>query len=76
MYVRDRVALEELERIERKESNAKRARRLRIVILAMQGWTAPAIAMSTGLSRRACQDWVRRFNEAGLRGLEDRVWSK
>ena len=71
MYVRDRVALKELERIERKEPNAKRAKRLRIVILAMQGWTAPAIAMSTGLSRRACQDWVRRFNEAGLPGLED-----
>lgn len=71
MYVHERVALKELERIERKEPNAKRAKRLRIVILAMQGWTAPAIAMSTGLSRRACQNWVRRFNEAGLVGLED-----
>ena len=72
MYVRDRVALEELERIERKEPKARRAKRLRIVILAMRGWPAPSIAMSTGLSRRACQDWVRRFNEAGLPGLEDR----
>lgn len=72
MYVRDRVALEELERIERKERDAKRAKRLRIVILAMKGWTAPAIAMSTGLSRRACQDCIRRFNEEGLSGLEDR----
>ena len=72
MYVRDRIALVELERIERKEPDAKRARRLRIVILAMRGWTAPVIAMSTGLSRRACQDWVRRFNEAGLPGLKDR----
>jgi transposase len=71
MYVQDRVSLEELERIERREPNAKRAKRLRIVILAMRGWTAPAIAMSTGLSRRACQEWVRRFNEAGLGGLED-----
>ena len=72
MYVRDRIVLEKLEQIERKEPNAKRAKRLRIVILAMRGWTAPAIAMSMGLSRRACQDWVRRFNEAGLPGLEDR----
>ena len=71
MYVRERIGLEELERIERKEPKAKRAKRLRIVILAMRGWTAPAIAMSTGSSRRACQDWVRRFNEAGLAGLED-----
>ena len=72
MYVRDRMALAELERIERKEPKSKRAKRLRIVILAMRGWTAPAIAMSTGLSRRACQEWVQRFNEAGLPGLEDR----
>jgi transposase len=71
MYVRDCVAVETLEQIERKEREAKRAKRLRIVILAMRGWTAPAIAMSVGLSRRDCQEWVRRFNEAGLAGLED-----
>jgi transposase len=72
MYVRERMSLKELTRIERKEHDAKRAKRLRIIILAMQGWTAPAIAMSMGLSRRACQEWVHRFNEAGLDGLKDR----
>jgi transposase len=71
MYVRDHISVEKLEQLERKEREAKRAKRLRIVILAVRGWTAPAIAMSLGLSRRDCQEWVRRFNEAGLAGLED-----
>jgi transposase len=71
MEVRQHLPLAELERLERKEPNARRAKRLRIVILAMRGYTAPAIAMSLGLSRRACQDWVYRFNAWGLDGLED-----
>lgn len=72
MYVRDHRSLAALKELERKERDAIRSKRLRIIILAMQGWTAPAIAMSVGLSRRDCQEWVRRFNEFGLVGLEDR----
>ena len=64
--------MEQLERIERWENNASRAKRLRIVMLAMRGYTAPAVAMSVGLSRRVCQQWVQRFNELGLDGLADR----
>jgi len=71
MQVHDWVTLETLELIERRECNARRAKRLRIVILAMRGWTAPAIAMSVGFSRRVCQRWVERFNKFGLEGLED-----
>ena len=36
------------------------------------GWTAPAIAMATGLSRRVTQRWIARYNEHGLDGLDDR----
>jgi transposase len=72
MEVRDWVTLESLEQMERRERDAKRAKRLRIVILAMRGWTAPAIAMSVGLSRRACQKWIQRFNDSGLAGLDNR----
>jgi transposase len=72
MYVRLQESLAALKQIERKEKSAARFKRLRIVILAVEGWTAPAIAMSVGLSRRECQEWVRRFNESGLPGLEDR----
>jgi transposase len=72
MYVRDQQPLAALKEIERKERDATRSKRLRIIILAMEGWTAPSIAMSLGLSRRDCQEWVRRFNASGLDGLEDR----
>jgi transposase len=71
MDVRSHVSLAELERLERIEKDAGRAKRLRIIILAMIGYTAPAIAMSLGLSRRICQRWVYRFNEQGLDGLND-----
>ena len=71
MHVDDRLPLAELERLERLEKNAIKARRIRIVILAIQGYTAPAIAMSVGLSRRICQRWVYRYNKLGFKGLED-----
>ncbi|MEZ6073101.1 MAG: IS630 family transposase [Pirellulales bacterium] len=70
--VRDHLPLEELKRLERVEKNADRARRLRIVILGAEGWTAPAVAMAVGLSRRICQRWVARYNQEGLAGLVDR----
>jgi transposase len=72
MDVRWHLPLEELVRLERVEKDAARSRRLRIVILAIGGYTAPAIAMSVGLSRRICQRWVARYNAEGLEGLEDR----
>jgi transposase len=67
MEVKARLTLEQLKRLER----SGQSKRLRVVILAMEGWTAPAVAMAAGLSRRVCQDWVYRFNEQGLAGLED-----
>ena len=71
MEVKGHVPFAELQRLEREEKEARRARRLRIIILAIQRYTAPAIAMSLGLSRRVCQAWVYRYNEQGLQGLED-----
>jgi transposase len=72
MDVRDHLPLTELKRLERVEKDADRAKRLRIVILGIEGWTAPAVAMAVGLTRRICQRWVRRYNEEGLAGLDDR----
>lgn len=71
MDVQPRLLLEELKQLERAEKDAGKSKRLRVVILAMEGWTAPAVAMAVGLSRRVCQHWVYRFNEEGLAGLED-----
>ncbi|MEZ5942609.1 MAG: IS630 family transposase [Planctomycetaceae bacterium] len=72
MFVQDHRTLDQLKQLERAEKNADRARRLRIVILAAEGWTAPSIAMCIGFSRRICQRWVARYNEHGLEGLDDR----
>jgi transposase len=72
MWVEFHLSLSELTALERCEKSAELARRIRIVILAMNGWTAPAVAMATGLSRRVCQEWVARFNQSGLSGLDDR----
>jgi len=71
MHVESHLPLKELKQLEREEKDAGRSRRLRIIILAIEGWTAPAIAMSVGLSRRICQRWVRRYNDEGLAGLDD-----
>jgi transposase len=40
-------------RLDRGEKDAGQAKRLRTVILAMEGWTAPAIAMASA-SRGGC----------------------
>jgi transposase len=72
MDVRFHLPLTELVRLERIEKDAAQSKRLRMVILALGGWTAPAIAMSVGMSRRICQGWVYRYNELGLEGLSDR----
>jgi transposase len=73
MDVQPRLLLEEFKQLERAEKDAGKSKRLRVVILAMDGWTAPAVAMAVGLSRRVCQHWVYRFNEQGLAGLET-IW--
>src|SRR5882724_6194984 len=72
MEVSTHLPLEELVRLERTEKDAARSKRLRIVILAIGGYTSPAIAMSVGLSRRICQRWVARYNAEELEGLDDR----
>lgn len=72
MKVKDHLPLSELRRLERTEKDSDRAKRLRIVILGIEGWTAPAVAMAVGLTRRICQRWVRRYNDEGLAGLDDR----
>ncbi len=39
---------------------------------ARLGYTTPEIAQGIGLSRRAVQEWVRRYNTDGLAGLQTR----
>ncbi|QDU89498.1 hypothetical protein Pla175_28890 [Pirellulimonas nuda] len=72
MRIKDHLPIEELERLARAEKDIGRFQRLRIVLLGLEGWTAPAIATAVGLSRRICQRWAARYNAEGLAGLDDR----
>jgi transposase len=72
MQVVTHHSLTELRALATKELRARRLIRLQIIMLAMRGHTAPEIACALGVSRRAAQNWVYRYNAAGLEGLRDR----
>lgn len=72
MRVADHHSEQQLQRLVDQATLAVQAERLRVVLLAKQGFTAPEVATCTGLSRRAIQDWVARYNREGLNGLKTR----
>jgi len=47
------------------------ARRAHIIALAAQGLTAPQIANQLQISEKAVRQWLKRFETAGVDGLED-----
>jgi transposase len=73
MTVVEHHSAEELQALFRQEREARRAKRIWIVWQARLGQTAPQIAKGIGVSRRAVQEWVRRYNGEGLAGLETRA---
>jgi transposase len=50
---------------------ARQVERARVIELASQGWRVPAIAGKVHLHEQRVRDWIKRFNAAGLAGLED-----
>ena len=73
MHVEDHLSLPALKQLVRAEQNVKLAKRMQMVVLAIEGYTAPAIARSLSSSRRVCQHWVQQYNAHGLQGLQDQV---
>jgi transposase len=72
MRVELRCTKRELDVLIAKAKDASRRQRLRVIRWALEGLTADEVATQTKLCRRQVQNWVRRFNGAGLSGLEDR----
>lgn len=72
MHVKNHLSLTELKRLVRVERDVKLLKRMQMVVLAIEGYTAPAIGRSLSCSRRVCQYWVQRYNAAGLEGLQDK----
>jgi transposase len=72
MHVEERDSMERLQELAKQCRNTRTWPRLRAVILAKQGDTAPEIARALGFSRRAVQAWVAAYNRGGLEILPDR----
>jgi transposase len=72
MHVADHLGLEQLQALADQEAGKTRFLRLRAVILALGGRSAPEIAQALGAGRRTVQEWVKRYNAEGLDGLVDR----
>jgi transposase len=61
-----------IERLTRAHSAPVRlVQRARIVQLALQGMTVPAIAQELALSEKMVRVWLKRFEQDGLAGLDD-----
>ena len=63
-------SVSELQQLRRRAQGGLRDR-IQMVVLAMQGETAPRIATALSSSRRTVQAWVYRYNAQGLDGLVD-----
>jgi transposase len=72
MHVADRLPLDELRALAGAATEKRRFLRLRAVILASEGRTAPEVAAALGCSRRAAQGWVARYNAEGPDGFGER----
>lgn len=71
MAVRDQDRAELERRSRSKAEPARVAQRARIVLLAEQGLTGPAIAERVGCTEPTVITWRRRYAERGLAGLDD-----
>jgi len=64
-----------LRRMARNERVPRRAKRLLAIAHAMEGMTFTAAAAAVGMERQALGDAVKRYNDEGLDGLNDRAKS-
>lgn len=72
MHVTPHHTLAQLQQHQHRADRPAMVLKLRALILARQGWIAPAIAEALGKSVRTIQQWVGDYNRAGLDGLTDR----
>jgi len=66
----EQSALEKLARA--RTAPAREVERARLILLANMGKRVPAIAQELELTETTVRTWLKRFNEAGLDGLQDR----
>ena len=63
---------QEIQRLARSRTEpARRVERAQMILLSHEGKTVPAIARQVGKREATVRRWIERFNEEGIRGLED-----
>lgn len=72
MHVEQHHKLETLQRLARQQRDGRMRVRYQAIVLAKQDRTASQIAEALGYSRKSVHNWIRRYNEDGLDGLQDR----
>lgn len=65
----ERARLERLVRA--KTAPVRLVERARLVLAALEGLSAPQIAARVGVGEATARQWVKRYNAAGLAGLDD-----
>lgn len=70
LTAQEQTAIEKLARS--RTASAREVERARILLLASAGQRVPAIAQELKLTQTTVRTWLKRFNEAGLDGLQDR----
>lgn len=72
MLVVERVPgdVAELQRLAGAEKHALRRDRYRAVLMAIEGWQAPQIAIALGRSRRSVQDWAYAYRDGGIPAIQ------
>ena len=69
---RTELGAAELRAAAARSKDAAASRRLLAIALVMEGSSRIEAARSTGMDRQTLRDWVHRYNESGLTGLENR----
>jgi len=72
MNVKKHHTSKQLINLYKKHPNPRLARRIHAVCLASKGLTCPEIMKIIGAGRRTIQQWVKRYNDSGVEGLQDK----
>jgi transposase len=72
IITRTEHTVEELRAVAAKTGDGAQVRRLLAIALILEGLPRSEAAEQSGMHRQTLRDWVHRYNEAGIAGLETR----
>jgi transposase len=72
MNVKKHHTAKQLMNLYKKQPIPRLARRIHTVYLASKGLNCPEIMKIIGAGRRTVQQWVQKYNNSGIKGLQDK----